>query len=102
MAVESRWRMISARRGREEFSPPVAHGELKTQQGCQSLPFCEEVRGSGRRGMRGGSMWHVKIGCKWVQAGQAWMESKKGPRARLFAVSTREDRSSSTRPAGPG
>lgn len=69
MAVESRWRMISARRGREEFSPPVAHGELKTQEGCQSLPFCEEVRRIWTAGHEG----RFNVACQnWLQVGSSW------------------------------
>jgi hypothetical protein len=72
----------------------------KTQEGCQSL----RENGGNLDGGAGGAVQfgHVKIGVKWVRAGQSLGGGQKGSTTRLFAVSIREDRSSSTRPAGQG
>lgn len=66
MAVESRWRMISARGGGEEFSPPVARGELKTQEGQEGLRKSDRIWTAGHEG-------RFNLACQnWLPVGSGW------------------------------
>lgn len=66
MAVESRWRMISARGGGEEFSPPVARGELKPQEGQEGLRKSDRIWTAGHEG-------RFNLACpNWLPVGSGW------------------------------